>query len=127
MADPEVRAVRYWVSCIPEDLTDFGDVFTVVVEYCGQGLWSVTNRGIRHLGADGTWSQGYRGPFSDREPVTPEEHHELERRYEQWLSLHRFDKETALRLARAAAPKLTVRNLTAAEALAEYARRSAAE
>jgi hypothetical protein len=98
MTEPTVRPTRYAVSCVPEGYVE-GDMFMVLVEYRGNDRWAVTNRG-RSLSADGTWSWGYRGPGSDREPVTDEEHAAYEAGYEAWVAEHRFDEETALRLAR---------------------------
>ena len=117
--EPTVRVTRYEVSCLPEDLSDaWAGNFTVTVEYRGEGLWSVSQGEHRKIGADGTWSWGYRWQGGNREPVTDEERDDYERGREEWLAAHRFDEETALRLARDAAPHIRLRDLTVADALA---------
>lgn len=120
--EPTVRVTRYEVSCLPGGQVDYaeGDMFTITVEYRGAGRWAVKNRG-RILGADGTWSFGYDGPFSDREPITDEEHAALHAGQDAWRDAHRFDEETALRLAREQAPTLQIRGWTVADALARMA------
>lgn len=119
LPEPTVRVTRYEVSCLPEDLSDaYAGNFTITVEYRGGGLWGVSLGGHRKLGADGTWSWGYRWQGGDREPVTDEERADYERGREEWLRVHRFDEETALRLAREAAPHIKLRHFTVADALA---------
>jgi hypothetical protein len=116
MMQPTRRATRYEVCCLPEDHY-IADSFTVTVEYRGAGRWAVTNRG-RYLDADGQWSYPYGW---DREPVTAEEIDAYDRGEAEWKAAHRFDEETALRLADEAAPKVTVAGLTAAQVLAQDA------
>jgi hypothetical protein len=84
---PTVQPTAYRVSLLPED------------DVNRQGRWAVTN-GDACLGADGTWADG----------VKPHG------RGASWLTAHRFDLDTALRLAQAAAPKVTVNGRTAADA-----------
>lgn len=112
---PRVRATRFEVSLLPENFPD-GDVWSVIVEYRGGGLWAVRCR-TRTLGADGSWSQGYAWRGGDREPATDAEWDDYNRGEDEWLAAHRFDLDTALRLAREAAPGVTVNGITAAEAL----------
>ncbi|MFJ3699546.1 hypothetical protein ACIPW9_36390 [Streptomyces sp. NPDC090052] len=92
------QATCYEVSILPE-----GDinrhVFNIDIEYRGVGRWAVTRHGSC-LGADGTWEFGVK---------------EYDRG-EAWLNSHRFDLDTALRLARDAAPHVTVNGYTAADA-----------
>ncbi|OPC83038.1 hypothetical protein B4N89_20715 [Embleya scabrispora] len=103
MTEPRihVRPTRYQVCALPE-----GDInepsYTIDVEYRGRDLWAVT-RHSRCLGRDGTWDYEMRP--SERE--------------DDWLREHRFDLDTALELARAAAPHVTVNGHTVAEALAQ--------
>jgi hypothetical protein len=97
--EPTVQATRYTVNCLPEDGID-SHVFEIAVEYRGRGLWAVT-RHSRCLAADGTWDWEMRP--SEREDA--------------WLDAHRFDLDTALRLAKEAAPKITVNGFTVADAL----------
>lgn len=100
-----VRPVRYTVSCLPEDDIN-GPPFGIDVEYCGGGRWAVTRLGAC-LGVDGEWDEGVK-PYG---------------RGDDWLNGHRFDLDTALRLAREAAPNVTVNGYTVADALAMRARR----
>ncbi|WP_399559229.1 hypothetical protein OH809_45500 (plasmid) [Streptomyces sp. NBC_00873] len=92
------QAVCYEVSILPE-----GDinrhVFNIDVEYRGEGRWAVTRHGSC-LGTDGEWAEGVK---------------EYDRG-DDWLNAHRFDLDTALRLARDAAPHVVVNGHTAADA-----------
>lgn len=102
MPEPYVRATRYVVNLLPdsEDVLG-GHVFEISVEWRGDDRWAV----LRHrwcLGVDGTWDYELRP--SERE--------------DDWLDTHRFDLDTALRLAKEAAPGVTVNGRTAAQALA---------
>lgn len=72
--------------------------YAITVEYRGRGRWAVL-RGRRCLGADGVW---------DWELIPSD-------RDNSWLETHRFDLETALGMAEAAAPGITVNGHTAAE------------
>lgn len=102
--EPTVRPTRYVVSCFPLDHED--SHFDLSVEYRGRNLWAVV-RLSSCLGVDGTWSYG----------SIPSE------REDEWLSSHRFDLVTALRLAKDAAPHITVNGYTIADALAMEASR----
>lgn len=116
--EPTVKAVRYEVSCLPED-DDFAGSFSVTVEYRGNDLWAVLSR-TKHLGTDGNWSWGYLWE-DGREPVTEEEVDSYNSGYSLWLAAHRFDEENALRLAQEQAPLIRVNRLTVADALKEVA------
>jgi hypothetical protein len=97
--EPTVQPVEYRVNCLPEDGID-SHVFAITVQYRGEGRWAV----IRHsscLGADGEWADGVK-PYG---------------RGDGWLNAHRFDVDTALRLAKEAAPHVTVNGFTVADAL----------
>lgn len=93
-----VLATEYEVSILPE-----GDinrsVFTITVQYRGDGRWAITRHGSC-LGADGTWDFGVKE--YDRGDV--------------WLDDHRFCLDDALRLARAAAPHVVANGHTATDA-----------
>jgi hypothetical protein len=102
---PTVKATRYDVCCLPEGNVNARH-FTLRVEYRGRDRWTVTD-GFLCLGKDGEWS--YESIPSERE--------------DEWLAAHRFDEETALRLAKEAAPKVTVNGHTVADALAMTAAR----
>lgn len=97
--EPIVQATRYTVNCLPEDGLD-SHVFEITVEYRGDNRWAV-KRHSQCLAADGTWDYEMRP--SERE--------------DDWLAAHRFDLNTALKLAKEAAPHVTVNGFTVADAL----------
>jgi hypothetical protein len=97
--EPTARPIRYAVNCLPEDGID-SHVFEIAVEYRGRGLWAV-KRHSQVLGADGTWDWEMRPSERD----------------DNWLDNHRFDLDTALRLAKEQAPLVTVNGFTVADAL----------
>jgi hypothetical protein len=103
-----VRAAEYTVNCLPEDDIN-APAFEIKVSYRGRGLWAV----LRHshcLSQTGEW---------DWESLPWE-------RADEWLATHRFDLDTALGLARAAAPDVIVNGHTVTEALADAKARTAA-
>lgn len=100
---PTIQPTGYVISCLPEGHIDRW-TFTVQVRYEGGGLFAVRH-GIRHYSADGTW---------DYEP----DHGEDDDAERAWLADHRFDHDTALRLATQVAPTLSYRGHTVAAALA---------
>lgn len=102
MAEIEPVVVAYEVCAVPYD--DYGNYtsFTIRVEKTHHTeTWAVRRMG-RCLGRDGTW---------DWEPLPSS-------REDDWLATHRFDLETALRLAKAAAPRVVVNGMTVADMLA---------
>lgn len=103
--EPRVQATRYTVNCMPEDAAPDAHVFEITVEYRGADRWAVTRHEMC-LGADGTWDFGVK-PYD---------------RGDDWLNAHRFDLNTALELAKQAAPNVTVNGLTPATALARIER-----
>lgn len=107
------RITRYEVSCLPESHPD-ADMFTLLVEYRGEGRWAVTLRGSS-FDADGTRSWG---PPGDKEPVTDEEIAADNAAHDEWLARHRFDEQTACDLAGRLAPTLQYRGYTVTDALA---------
>lgn len=109
LPEPIVQPTAYTVNCLPEDDID-SHVFAITVEYRGEDRWAVTRHGSC-LAADGTWDFG----------VKPYE------RGDEWLAAHRFDKATALRLAREQAPLVTVNGFTVADALRMRAERDGAQ
>ncbi|MGW1938993.1 hypothetical protein [Streptomyces goshikiensis] len=117
VGQPTVTPSRYLVSCLPEG-RDPGYQFTIQVVYCGRDRWAVRNR-TRDLGADGTWAWGFTWSGEGVEPATDAEMDHYEAELAAWVEAHRFDLETALRLAREQAPLLTSGGLTVADALAE--------
>lgn len=98
-AGPIVQPTRYTVNCLFEDGID-SHVFEITVEYRGGGRWAVLRHGWC-LTADGTWDYEMRPSERD----------------DDWLATHRFDLDTALALAKEAAPKVTVNGITVTEAL----------
>ena len=102
--EPAVQVTGYLVSCLPEGHDDRW-TFTIQVKHTGNGQFAVRH-GIRDYGTDGTW---------DYEPSWPE--HGIDED-EAWLASHRFDHDTALRIAREQAPLLTYRGRSVSDVLA---------
>ena len=99
---PIVQPTCYRVSLLPEDDVN-AKRFAIEVRYRGEGRWAVVQGDDwAFLGADGRWTDAVK----------------LHGRGDDWLAAHRFDLETALRLAREAAPLVTVNGFTAKQALA---------
>jgi hypothetical protein len=108
----EVREIPecYTVTIWPEG-TECGHaaMWCLTVAYRGRGLWVVLRGGEGSrvcLAADGQW---------DIEP-NPSSRDDV------WLADHRFDKETAFKLARRLAPHITVNGCTVTEAMTEHER-----
>jgi hypothetical protein len=102
MPTPYVRPTRYSVNLLPDSIGFYAQLFEITVERRGAlHQWAVLCDG-HCLGSDGTW---------DRERLSSEQ-------TDDWLPEHRFDLDTALRLAKEAAPHVTVKGRTAAEVLA---------
>ncbi|MFM9635912.1 hypothetical protein [Streptomyces turgidiscabies] len=116
--EPTIQTTRYLISCLPES-HDERYLFTVTVDYRGNGKWAVQNR-TRLLGYDGQWSFGFQWRDGE-EPSTDDECDEEEKAHGEWLAAHRFDEATALELAKQAAKTLSYRNYDVAAALAEQA------
>jgi hypothetical protein len=93
-----VHATEYSVSTLPLEHPERHS-FEITVAWRNVGRWAVLQRGRKCLGADGEW---------DWESIPSE-------REDEWLATHRFDLETALRLAREAAPKVKVNGRTFTE------------
>lgn len=89
--EPEVRVTRYEVSCLPQSHREHKN-FKILVEQHRGGMWSA-NDGPFGLTADGRWA-------ADPSRID-----------------YRHTEDTALRLARAAAPHMTCNGHTVAEAL----------
>lgn len=100
MAEPAVTPTTYSVSILPMDHREHGH-FEVTVEWRGNDRWAVLHSGYC-LGADGEWDY-------ERRPSS---------RTDEWLASHRFDLDTALRLAKDVAPGITVNGWTVEWALA---------
>lgn len=98
--EPTVHVTSYAVSCLPED-DPATRHFTLKIEYRGAGRWAVLDSPFC-LNASGEW---------DYEHLPSE-------RTEEWLTEHRFDLDTALRLAKEQAPRMTVNGHTVADVLA---------
>ncbi|MFF7795604.1 hypothetical protein [Streptomyces sp. NPDC007991] len=97
--EPTVQATHYSVNCLPEDGID-SHVFEITVEYRGRNLWAV-KRHSQVLGADGVWDYEMRPSERD----------------DDWLAGHRFDLDTALKLAKQQTPLVTVNGHTVSDAL----------
>lgn len=88
---------EYLVCCLPEDHINYR-VYAIRVEYRGQGLWAV-ERHTRYADAQGNWS------FRSSDDA--------------WIQAHRFDLETALRIAKEQAALIFVGPHTVTDALNE--------
>lgn len=107
MTEPQVHemATEYEYSCLPDEHPDRLS-FTVCVRYRGAGHWAVMRSGGRCLGRDGEWAWETGTSIRD----------------DDWLATHRFDLPTAQRLAREAAPRLSVNGWTLDRILARDAK-----
>lgn len=121
LPDPIVRAAKYTVNCLPEDGFD-SHVFELTVEYRGEGRWGVFRNAHCSLGVDGEWSWGHDWPGGEPEGDAEWDAYHASR--EAWLDSHRFDEETALKLAKEQAPLVTVNGFTVADALAMQQKRA---
>lgn len=96
--EPIVQTTAYEISILPAgDISRH--VFTINVEWRGEDRWAV----VRHrqcMNAKGDWS--WESIPSERE--------------DEWLAEHRFNRMTALELAKWAAPRIVVNGRTALEA-----------
>jgi hypothetical protein len=116
--EPTVRVTRYSVCALPDDMPD-RDVFTITVEPRTEG-WAIKRGEHRTLGSDGNWSWGYSWRDGNREPASEAEWDEYHAGYSLWLAEHRFDEDTAVKLAKEAAPAVRVNGWTVAAAIAEW-------
>ena len=109
MSTPTVhsRITEVTLCALPEDNINH-DIYSVTVTWRGDDRYAV-KRLSQCLAADGTWD--YEPSPSNRE--------------DDWIAEHRFDYDTAMRLAAEAAQHVTVNGLTVADALARRARRTA--
>lgn len=96
------RVTEYTVNALPDDHDD-ASLFAITVTYRGHGKWAI-RRYSRCLSANGTWNH---------EPIPSE-------CTDEWLSTHRFDEQTALRLAVEAAPQVRVNGWTVQAVLADH-------
>lgn len=92
-----VQATRYEVSIFPEGAQPRRH-FTITIEWRSDDRWAVLD-GHYCLGSDGEWE--YEPQPSNRDDA--------------WIDTHRFDLDTAKRLAKQAAPYLIVNGHTALE------------
>lgn len=109
MTETRVTVTSYEVTIWPEDCSAMdAAMYCCSVVYSGYGNWSVRRGSASSdapvLGVDGEW------------------HHERlpSERTRKELAEHRFDLDTALKLAREMAPRVTINGLTAEEALARH-------
>lgn len=100
-----VRITEVTVSAVPEDSINHS-LYAVRVAWRGGETYAVMNNGYC-LGTDGEW---------DYEPLPSS-------REDDWLASHRFDYDTAYRLAIDVAPKVTCNGRTAVEAAEAHERR----
>lgn len=105
--EPTACVTRYDVSCLPAGHSSYHHLL-VWVEWRGRDWWAVVRPGTPTECLDGRGERDFE--------MRPSE------RTDEWLADHRFDLETALRLAKDVAPKLTVNGLTAEDLLARAAK-----
>lgn len=91
---------EYTICALPEGNINYSH-YAITVSHRGDGRWAVLSGGFC-LGTDGEWD--YEPSPSNRE--------------DDWLATHRFDEQTALRLAEEQAPLMTCNGITVQEALA---------
>lgn len=89
--DIETQPSAYRVFPVALGEGDEAYLWCITVEWRGGDRWAVTRSGCC-LGSDGEW---------EYEPLPSS-------RTDEWKAAHRFDVDTALRLAQEALPKLTV-------------------
>ena len=109
MTDLRLTVTSYEVTVWPEDCTGLDSAnYCCSVVYSGYGKWSVRRGSASSdapvLSCDGEW-------YYERLPSD---------RTRKELAEHRFDLETAVRMARDMAPKVEINGLTAEEALARH-------
>lgn len=99
--DVRVRPTRFEVSLLPPEHEGFRyfRVFVEVLDRCGRAV----HDGHSCLGGDGQWDHAGKSVYG---------------RDDTWIAAHRFDLETAKRLAIEAAPGINVNGMNAAQALA---------
>lgn len=92
------RITEVTVCALPEDSINH-DPWSIQVAWRGGESYAVVNRFRQCLSVDGKWSH---------EPMPSS-------RTERWIAAHRFDYQTALRLACEEAPRVVVNGKTAAQ------------
>lgn len=95
---------EYTICALPEGNVNYRH-YAITVEWRGDGRWAVCSGGFC-FGTDGEW---------EYEPRPSE-------RDDDWLDTHRFDEQSALRLAEEQAPLMTCNGITVQEALARSKR-----
>lgn len=107
-----VRPSRFTVSCLPERNINTS-LFEITIEERGQldgtTRWAVCRLG-QCLNRRGRWDY-------EMNPSS---------RTDRWIAGHRFDFDTALRLAKKAAPLITVNGVTVTDAIARSKEQQAA-
>lgn len=111
------RATAYTVTCLPDDPYD-GSAWDIQVQFMGahrfdeprpvDQQWAVVLRSHWNLNRAGKWD--LRASVDDDG-------------YDGWIAAHRFDLETALKMAAEQAPHVKVNGCTPAELLAWRAER----
>ena len=126
--EPEVKIVKYEISCLPESSVNRVH-WMVTVEYKGNHQWAICNFGGQHQWgrSDQRFSFGYSWRDGTREPITDEEWDEYRTGREEWLADHRFALEAALEIAKRIAPEIRVNGKTVADVLRHEAEVEARE
>lgn len=127
------RATNYTVTCLPDDPIDPG-AFDIVVEFAGgvspdgqrpeDQQWMVRRRNHWRVLCAETDPPFFTSALqSPAMCLSREGEWDEDRRDDAWLAAHRFDLETALRVAAGQAPLVKVGGMTPAELLAWRAER----
>lgn len=101
LAGTTTTVTEYTISAVPRELRDHPDAPSFEVQVCfrpqmdGTPKWGVYWRDRRCLHRSGRWDW-------EMQPSS---------RTDRWLASHRFDLDRALRLARIAAPQLTLNGM----------------
>jgi hypothetical protein len=111
-ADVVEQVTEYRVSAAPLDHPE-GWRFALIVRWNRTGTWMVTDGASPpdYMGADGLWSW----------------ESGVDRDAEGWRDAYKFDLETALRIAREAAPKVVINGWTWAQWQAHFAQTRSGE
>lgn len=106
------RATTYTVTCLPDD-PHGGDAFDIEVRFMGAHRWGQPRPADEHWAVQlrGHWNLSHDGKW-DLRPGSDDDG------YEDWIAAHRFDLDTALKLAAEQAPHVEVNGLTPAGLLA---------
>lgn len=107
VVQPITQVTQYTIYALPLDLCLDAYHWSIKVEWRAEGKWAIKHMS-QCLGDDGQW---------DWEPSPSN-------REDDWLAHHRFDEQTALRLAQQAVSDICINGQTPADLLAKYTDRT---